>query len=441
MSRIQNFRLIVLLLLMCATSVGGVLFFQHELYFCFVFTILLGIILLIVATQWQSHTVHMITRMIEGINHTDFSINFSLQHKTKAEQRLASDMNLVLSKIRMRISDREERCQYYETLLSTVDTCMLVIDLSGKIHWMNHASTRELGTHVSRSINDLSTWNPDLPSLLLSLKPGDIKAVKVTDGDRSRELAVSVTEYSSKGTDLRLINIRNIGSVLEANEMEAWQKLIRVLTHEIMNSIAPIISLSDTLSERASTNGFNEKDFSIMQQAMHTIHRRSKGLLTFVENYRKLSRIAPPQRTPVSVGELLDDMKKLYPTDKVHYTYNTDCPELSIMIDRPQIEQTLINLIKNATEACCEKELAAIVIQCSHDRQRQQIVLSVSDNGCGILPEVQDKIFVPFFSTKQNGSGIGLNLCKQIVRLHGGHLAVSSTPGIGTTFTMHLPIH
>lgn len=152
-------------------------------------------------------------------------------------------------------------------------------------------------------------------------------------------------------------------------------------------------------------------------------------------------RIAPPQRTPVSVGELLDDMKKLYLSDRILYSYHSDCRDLSILIDRPQIEQTLINLIKNATEACCEKELAAIIIQCSHDRQRQQIVLSVSDNGCGILPEVQDKIFVPFFSTKQNGSGIGLNLCKQIVRLHGGHLAVSSTPGIGATFTMHLPIH
>ena len=440
MSRIQNFKLVVLLVLMCATSVSSVLFLQNELYFCFVFTILLGIILLIVATQWQSHTSHMITRMIEGINHADFSINFSLQHKTKAEQRLASDMNLVLSKIRMRISDREERCQYYETLLNTVDTCMLVIDISGKIHWMNHASSRELGTHASQSIHDLSVLNPDLPLLLLSLKPGDIKTIKVTEDNRSRELAMSVTEYSAKGTDLRLINIRNIGSVLEANEMEAWQKLIRVLTHEIMNSIAPIISLSDTLSERAATNGFNEKDFGIMQQAMHTIHRRSKGLLTFVENYRKLSRIAPPQRTAVTVGELLDDMKKLYPSDPILYTYNSDCRDLSIMIDRPQIEQTLINLIKNATEACCEKELAAIAIQCSHDRQKQQIVLSVSDNGCGILPEVQDKIFVPFFSTKQKGSGIGLNLCKQIARLHGGNIAVSSTPGIGTTFTMHLPI-
>ena len=148
-----------------------------------------------------------------------------------------------------------------------------------------------------------------------------------------QELAVTVTEYSSQGVDLRLINLKNIHSVLEENEIEAWQKLIRVLTHEIMNSIAPIISLSETLSERAVQNGMNEKDYGIMLQGMQTIYRRSKGLLGFVENYRKLSRLSMPVLAPVRMEELLDDLKKLFPSRDIHYTYRTEDADKILMLD------------------------------------------------------------------------------------------------------------
>ena len=159
-----------------------------------------------------------------------------------------------------------------------------------------------------------------------------------------QELAVTVTEYSSQGVDLRLINLKNIHSVLEENEIEAWQKLIRVLTHEIMNSIAPIISLSETLSERAVQNGMNEKDYGIMLQGMQTIYRRSKGLLGFVENYRKLSRLSMPVLAPVRMEELQDDLKKLFLRRDIHYIYRTEDADKILMLDRSQIEQVLINL-------------------------------------------------------------------------------------------------
>lgn len=217
--------------------------------------------------------------------------------------------------------------------------------------------------------------------------------------------------------------------ILERNEMEAWQKLIRVLTHEIMNSITPIISLSETLSERE----VSEKNYPVMRQGMQTIHRRSKGLLEFVENYRKLTRLPAPVRRPVSVRELLQDLQKLFPEAYIHI----ELPETDriLQIDRAQIEQVLINLLKNAKEACGKKASPRIEVK-MQPVFSWQCLITVSDNGDGILPEVQDKIFVPFFTTKPSGSGIGLSLCKQIMNRHGGNITVQSAVGKGSCFTL-----
>jgi signal transduction histidine kinase len=249
-----------------------------------------------------------------------------------------------------------------------------------------------------------------------------------------QDMAVTVTEYSTQTDSLRLVNLRNIRSVLEENEMEAWQKLVRVLTHEIMNSIAPIISLSDTLCDRALQQGLDED--SLMLQGMKTIHRRSKGLLHFVENYRKLSRLSSPVLAPVRVGELLGDIKKLMPSSKVSYIYKVEDENRVLMIDRSQIEQVLINLLKNAGEACSEQPNPEVIVETAYLSEKRIFTLSVTDNGSGILPDVLDKIFIPFYTTKPTGSGIGLSLCKQIMTLHGGSIRVSSEVGKGSCFTL-----
>lgn len=238
----------------------------------------------------------------------------------------------------------------------------------------------------------------------------------------NRSMEDMVNELSAAMKDFRI-------RVLERNEMEAWQKLIRVLTHEIMNSITPIISLSETLSERE----MNEKNYPLMRQGMETIHRRSKGLLEFVENYRKLTRLPAPVRRPVSVRELLQDLQKLFSEEYIHI----EIPETkrTLQIDRAQIEQILINLIKNAVEACVETNNPRIEVKVVPTHSWQYII-AIQDNGRGILPEVQDKIFVPFFTTKPSGSGIGLSLCKQVMNNHGGTITVQSTVGQGSCFTL-----
>ena len=428
---------VVLMLLVGGFSIGAYLFYEHRLYFCMFFCMVMVVALIVYLNHSHTLAMRRLLRMVESIRYNDLSLNFSTKkYQSHEERALVEGINEVMSGLRIRLSEKEERYKYFETLLDTVDACMLVTDKQGNVLWMNRAGVQELCGHTIHLLAELKTLNPDFPTVLETLQAGEVKVVRICREDIVQDLAVTVTDYSNNHTDLRLVNLKNIRSVLEENEMEAWQKLVRVLTHEIMNSITPIISLSDTLCERAIRQGMEED--SLMLQGMKTIHRRSKGLLTFVENYRKLSRLSSPILAPVSVGDLLGDIKKLFSQSAVRYIYKVEDEARILMVDRSQIEQVLINLLKNAGEACAEQEHPEVVVETAYQPEKHIFQLSVKDNGCGILPEVLDKIFIPFFTTKPTGSGIGLSLCKQILALYGGSIRVSSEVGKGSCFVMKL---
>ena len=429
---------VLLMLLLGGVSIAGYVFYEHQLYFCVFFSIVLAVCLIGYLAYSRTLAVRRLLRMVESIRYGDFSLSYSTNNRqSREEQQLVDDINAVMARLRVQLSEREERYKYFETLLDTVDTCMLIADKEGNVLWMNRAGVQELCGHAIHRLEELKTLNADFPEVLQSLQPGEVKVVRIYREELMQDMAVTVTDYSNNRTDLRLVNLKNIRSVLEENEMEAWQKLVRVLTHEIMNSITPIISLSDTLCERALLQGMEEE--STMFQGMKTIHRRSKGLLNFVENYRKLSRLSSPILAPVSVGDWLGDIKKLFPsTGHVRYIYKVENENLMLMVDRSQMEQVLINLLKNAGEACAEQAHPEVVVETAYQPEKHIFQLTVKDNGCGILPEVLDKIFIPFFTTKHAGSGIGLSLCKQIMTLHGGSIRASSEIGKGSCFTLKL---
>lgn len=255
-------------------------------------------------------------------------------------------------------------------------------------------------------------------------------SINFVSGYRNSQMEEMVQELREA---MRIYRMRT----MEANEMESWQKLIRVMGHEIMNSITPIISLSETLGSRT----VDEKSYAYMQQGVQIIHKRSKGLLEFVENYRRLTRIPLPKKEKVELGTLLRDLKNLFPDNFIHIL--PPSTEIYLQADRVQIEQVLINLVRNAREACNAVEWdecigPRIEVSVFHHPE-WRVAISVADNGEGILPEVLDKIFVPFFTTKEGGSGIGLSLCRQIMHLHGGSITATSTPGNGTCFTLLFP--
>ena len=438
MSSWQTFRLVGLMFLLGGASVASYLFYEHELYFCVFFSCVLALVIMACLVSIYYSSIRRMERVIGSIRHGDFMLNFSAAGRSDVERRMVESLNEVILRFRTDLSEKQEKHQYFETLLDTVDTSMLVADKQGVVMWMNRAGVQDLCGHAIHQLDELKVLNPDFPLLLKALQPGEVKVIRIYKEEVMQDLAVTVTEYSTPAADLRLINLKNIRSILEENEMEAWQKLVRVLTHEIMNSITPIISLSDTLCERAIQQGMEEE--SLMLQGMKTIHRRSKGLMVFVENYRKLSRLSTPMLAPVEVGELLGDIKKLFPSSKVRYIYKVEDESRKLMIDRSQMEQVLINLLKNAGEACMDQPNPEVLVETDYQAENHIFRLSVTDNGCGILPEVVDRIFIPFFTTKPTGSGIGLSLCKQIMTLHGGSIRVKSELGKGSCFTLKLVV-
>lgn len=438
MSSWQTFRLVGLMFLLVGASVVSYLFYEHKLYFCVFFSCVLVLVIIVCLVDIYSRSIRRMTRMIESVRYGDFSLSFSANGRNEMDRKLVEDLNEVIVRFRSELSEKEEKYQYFETLLDSVDTSVLVADKQGKVVWMNQAGMQDLCGHAIHQLDELKMLNPDFPILIDALQPGEVKVIRIYKEDLMQDMAVTVTEYATRTADLRLINLKNIRSILEENEMEAWQKLVRVLTHEIMNSITPIISLSDTMCERAIQQGMDEE--SMMLQGMKTIHRRSKGLLNFVQNYRKLSRLASPVLAPVKVGELLGDIQKLFPSSKVRYIYKVEDECRKLMIDRSQMEQVLINLLKNASEACEESPNPEVVVETTYQEEKYIFQLSVTDNGCGILPDVLDRIFIPFFTTKSTGSGIGLSLCKQIVTMHGGSIRVTSEIGKGSCFVVKMVV-
>ena len=389
--------------------------------------------LLSIALYWQQklyrHHVRKVLFMLDAIENNDNAIHFSETENTADARLVNRALNRVAHILYNVKSETAQQEKYYELILDCVNTGILVLNDNGAVYQKNSEALRLLGLNVFTHVSQLNRVDPRLSSLLANCRPGDKLQMPFNNERGTVNMSVRVSDITVRKEHLRILALNDINNELDEKEIDSWIRLTRVLTHEIMNSITPIISLSETLSERE----MSEKNYPVMRQGMQTIHRRSKGLLEFVENYRKLTRLPAPVRRPVAVRELLQDLQKLFSEEYIRI----ELPETDriLQIDRTQIEQVLINLIKNAKEACSRKEHPRIEVKML-PALSWQCLITVSDNGEGILPEVQDKIFVPFFTTKPSGSGIGLSLCKQVMNRHGGNITVQSTVGKGSCFTL-----
>ncbi|WP_297904538.1 ATP-binding protein [uncultured Parabacteroides sp.] len=341
-------------------------------------------------------------------------------YKDKVMRELADDLSEALRSLRGRLLDEEVRRQYFEGLLDKVDTAVLVVDTEGYVEWRNRAAGALPDTRYR------------LPGEFLEAIKAGKSVVRYGKPSVPRDWAIDATRIDLRGCERWLVSLKNIHSTLERNEVEAWQKLIRVLTHEIMNSITPVISLSETLSKRCKACPDDDRNRSYIQHGVNVIHRRSKGLLDFVENYRRLTRIAAPVKSRILVKDFFSDLRRLRPEPYIRFRLPDE--PLVWLADRAQMEQVFLNLLKNACEACSERVSPEIIVAAG--QEDGELVFTVSDNGIGILPEVIDRVFVPFFTTKSSGSGIGLSICKQIVASHGGNISVESENGKGSCFML-----
>ncbi len=399
--------------------------------------------------RYVEKTNRDLTRFLESIQHADFSQTFSGNGLGSSFDKLKQAFNRVVDEFRRIRTEKEEHFRYLQTVVQHVGIGLVAFQENGNIELINTAAKRLLRVPRLRNLRDLESLSKPLVETLFQLKSGGKELVKVQNKDELLQIAVYATEFRIRQQTVTLVSIQNIRSELEEKEMEAWQNLIRVLTHEIMNSVTPIASLASTVNEILAKEDGSAAPQSVtqvktearedMRGAIETIQKRSEGLLHFVDAYRNLTRIPKPTLQIFPISELFERVKHLMQAqiadNSIRYSDNTEPERLELTGDPELIEQVLINLLMNSIQAVRGQRDAIIELSARID-ERSRVVIQVKDNGPGLLEEALDKVFIPFFTTKEGGTGIGLSLSRQIMRSHRGTITVHSRPHDETVFSL-----
>jgi nitrogen fixation/metabolism regulation signal transduction histidine kinase len=383
-------------------------------------------------------------QFVESIHYRDFSRYFDVKHAPIELQPLRKGFNEINTTFKVISKEKETQYQYLQKILELIDTGILSYkEHNGEVVWMNESLKRMLQLPYLKTIHSLARRDNELYRQITLLKPGEGKIATAHLEKASFKVLLSATAFQTEGHKFKLIAFQNVSEALDETESKAWQKLLSVMTHEIMNSIAPISSLAETLKkslQRSMVKLDNEAgSLEDLELGIDTIKRRSEGLLKFAETYRNLNKINTLNLKKVYVRDLFENLHQLMQPTLGQKNIDLDIilkeTDLMLEADTNLVEQVLINLIVNAMEAVKDKEEPRIVLS-AYIASNRKTVLKVADNGIGMPEELIDKIFIPFFSTKKSGSGIGLSLCKQIMMLHKGNIHVQSAEGEGTAFIM-----
>lgn len=393
--------------------------------------------------HFVSNTNRKLTKFLESIKYQDFTSGFNTDHRLGRSFRdLNVSFNAVLEAFRKARSEKEEHWQYLNTIVQQVRTGIISFDADGKVELINSNARKIIGINPVNHLDEIKHRNQQLWESLTSVEPGKGLLYKSAD----YQLSIQATELRVRGNAIKLITLQNIQSELQRQEVEAWQNLTRVLRHEIMNSITPISSLTSTLREildlDMSRNGdhfeLKEEGATDLREGLFTIENRSKGLIKFIDAYREYTSLPAPKLKTIRLKDHIDKIARLLhrELDKPNISFYSSCESeyLTLQADEEMIEQVLINLIKNAIEAIDNQPNGKIFLRGKFSESA--VIVEVEDNGPGIIPEAMSKIFVPFFTTKKTGSGIGLSLSRQILQMHHGSLTVESEPGIKTLFLL-----
>lgn len=418
----------------------GWLLFDQKIYLLAIFTVGIFIFQVVELINFLNRTNRKIAWFFAAIRNEDSTLNFPV-NTDKALNELNSSLNSVNELIKNIKFDLQEQEQYFQTILEHVSIGILTHNEKGNIFLANSAAKNLLNREHLTHINQINQIDRKLFAAIKELQPGDRRLTDFKSKNGIIQLSLKATKFITSHENLQLITIQDIKNEMETKELESWIKLIRVLTHEIMNTVAPITSLSQTIMgyyKNLEGELPSEKIIGNTLKGLEVINERGNGLISFVETYRKLTRLPKPDKKPMQVKQLLENTKTLVniePIDKNIVIESVVQPnDLEINADKEQISQVLINLLKNALEALKNTQEGKIILKGKINADgRAQI--SVTNNGPGIPDDLMDKIFVPFFTTKESGSGIGLSLSRQIMLLHGGSLKVDSNTR-NTSFTL-----
>lgn len=421
-----EYKLYLYMILLIAAIVISTLFAVRTEYVYMVLFIVLSVFLLDRLRRSYNQFNKNIIFLLNALDNGDYSFNFAETKLSRRERELNRMMNRIkdiLSKARKEVIENEK---FLSVIMESVSTGIIILDENNMIVQINRTSNRLLGLPVFTHINQLANIDKSLPDLFRNLKTSDTKTIKTANEREEMQLSLRTSRVMLQGKKLKIITLNNIGSELDYKEMDSWIRLIRVMTHEIMNSVAPVTSLTDTLLTAFRQNEPDEADVLMQNtvEALQTINTTAKGLIGFVDSYRKFTGIPKPQ---LNSADLQSVIKRAIALETISFKENgievtLDLPVDTIVrtLDESQIMQVLLNLFKNAIEALSAGAERQIKIKLSQEQERTH--MDIYNNGKPIAEDILPNIFVPFFTTKHSGTGIGLSVSRYIMRLHGGTL-------------------
>ncbi len=393
----------------------------------------------------------IIESLLDSIRSEDYNRKILERARGLGYDDLADSAQSIIAAIATAKIEKETQYQYLRTLLKLIHTAVLTLDESGEPELINPLALNILGIYNSKKPSWLTIKkaSPAFVEAIDTMGESGRRMIRLSATPTGKQLLILLNTVKVRETRVKIITFQDIEPEIEQKEMESWQTISRIMAHEIMNSLTPLSSLTETGIMMLEKEGQPRKLEEISQQtidnlhtALKTISGRNESLTRFIGNYREFYRLPEPDKKEIIVSEMLGEITRLYQvrcTEKgITCSIHTGPENLAILADDAQLKQVMINLIKNALEAL--EETPEPRLEIAVKRVLNHISLEVSDNGMGIPPEILEKIFVPFYSTKAEGSGIGLSLSRQIIRNHGGQISVESTVEKGCTFKILLPV-
>lgn len=445
-SRNIYLQLAVRICFICITALLVAFLFFSEFYILAGLALLLLLVQTMALINYTNHTNRKIAYFFDAIKNEDFTLRFPEKLSLKSLEELNHSLNMLNNMIQDIHIKKQIQEQYYQEIIRQSDIGIMTINKKGHILFANKKVEELLSYRPLNHIKQLTQVDPDLYNLFSNLKPFERKLVQLSNEREKKQLAIKSTALTLNKDELLLIVVQDIHQELDEKETDSWVRLIRVLTHEIMNTITPITSISESIlkyykseNELLSLQDFDEDHIKNTVRGLEVIKEQGGDLMQFVQSYRSFLNLPPPDKTLIPAKKMMDKVKVLLEQGNQNGSIKIetviDPEEMELYVDEKQISQVLINLGKNAAQSLGNQKNGIIKITTSTDKKGRKYI-EVWDNGPGIPPELIDEIFVPFFTTKNSGTGIGLSLSRQIMHLHGGNLNVHSVQCDYTAFEL-----
>jgi two-component system, NtrC family, nitrogen regulation sensor histidine kinase NtrY len=460
---LRNFRfnIIIRVLFLNITILGIIwLIFRTNYYITTGSLILVALLQVVLLIGYAERTNTMFIKFLNAIRYDDFSQTYTIKGLGQSFNDLNREFNKVMQKFQEIRAEKEAQYHYLKTIVQHIAIGLIVLDEKEEVQLINNSAKKLLNINDLTNLKQLSQDHTAFANYIRQPESTERELIKLRGADQILHLAMRTTSVKLMGETYRIISIQDIQSELEEKEMEAWQNLIRVLTHEIINSVTPIASLASTIDEDLSYHlaSLDEQAKNLagaehyivpkeqfqesveeVHYAIKTIQRRSEGLIRFVKDFRSLTKVPMPNLQSLDFKDIANSilflLKEEFKKNQIQFELLVNPPNLQVIADPQLLEQVLINLLKNACHAVEGKTEKKIALR-AHLDSMSKVVVEIEDTGSGISEEAMKNIFIPFFTTKKSGSGIGLSLSRQVMRLHGGSISVQSELGAGTTFTL-----